>query len=323
MFKAFRHNTILQLITILLVTVILWLRAFVSPVDMQPAHYFSPIYTLLHSLLIQLPRLASGIAILLIIFEGIWLNIILFNNKLSKVNWLMPMLLFIIAISWCNGLHTLTPMILAWLPLLAGIGQLLTSGNTNLEVDRNFNTAFLIGIAILCYLPVATYIIPFLLIFVTYKSYRWRDIIVAILGLTAPLFLLMVYAFLTDKLEYYHILFMHDIVDFNLSFNTSDTTEVISNIIFLLILFWALFSQISTINDTTIQQRINILIFLLPLVATLLMLPYDSIFTVNTQFAALPFAFITGNLLATERKHKWINELLLWFILLTPLLSLI
>lgn len=320
MLKAFRNSTLLQLSTILLVTVILWLRAFVSPVDMQPVHYFSPIYSFCHSLLIHLPRLASIIAAVLMVFEGIWLNIILSNNKLCKVNWLMPTLLFIIAISWCND-TTLTPMILAWLPLLAGMGQVLASGNANLEVDRTFNAAFLIGVAILCYLPVATYIIPLLLIFVTYKSYHWRDIIVSLLGLTAPIFLMMVFAFLTDRLDYYYILFMHDIVDVNPLFNTSDTTAIISNTIFILILLWALFSQIITINDTTIQQRINTVIFLLPLVATLLMLPYDSLFPLNTQFAALPFAFVTSNLLAIERKHKFINEILFWLILLTPLSS--
>lgn len=321
MLKAFRHNTLLQLLVILLITVILWMKAFVVPVEMRPIHYFSPIYTLLQSFLIHLPRLASAIALLLILVEGIWLNIILSNNKLTKINWLMPTLLFILAISWSNESATLSPMILASLPLLAAVTQLLASGNTNLEVDRNFNAAFLLGIATLCYFPVAAYIVPFFLVIVTYKSYHWRDIIVAILGITAPIFLMLIYSFLTDKLEYYYILFIHDIVDVHFNFDTSNLVGVVTNIIFIMILLWALFSQFSTINDTTIQQRINTIIFTLPLVAILLMLPYDNIFTINTQFAAIPFAFISNNLLATERKRLWINELLFWIILLTPLAS--
>ena len=99
--------------------------------------------------------------------------------------------------------------------------------------------------------------------------------------------------------------------------------DIITNIFFIIILLASLFAQLSSLNDKTIQQRINTIILILPLVATLLLLPYDSLFTVNTQFAAIPFAFLTANFLATERKRKWINETLFWLIIIAPFISLV
>ena len=57
------------------------------------------------------------------------------------------------------------------------------------------------------------------------------------------------------------------------------------------------------------------------LTAALLMLPYGTVFVVDTQGAALPFAFLVSNLLAIKRKHSWINELVFCIILLGCLLA--
>lgn len=323
MLKAFKNNTILQIVVTLIATIILWSGSFISPVGMLPERFFSPLYGLFHSLLAHLPRLATAIALLLIFVEAIWFNIILSNTKLAKINWLMPSLLFILAMSWQQDNITLTPMLLAWLPLLAAINQLLSSGNTSLEFHRNFNATFFIGIAILCYLPVAVYIIPFFLVFVSYKSYHWRDFIIALMGFTAPLFVLVLYAFLTDKLDYYVILFLHDIVNVNLHFNLSNVVDIITNVFFIIILFWAMFSQLFSNIDNTIQVRINSTVIIFPLVAALFMLMYDSIFVVNTQLLAIPFTYFVSNLLATTRKRLWINELTFAIILLAPVIAIL
>lgn len=321
MLKAFRQNSLLQAIVTLLVTALLWVRAFIAPPVMEVERYFSPLYGLVQGLLSGMPRVAVALALVLVLLEGVWLNIILSNNKMSSVNWLMPTLMFMLAMSWDASQLTVTPMLLSWIALLGAIAQLLTSGNTSLEVDRNFNASFLVGVAAMCYMPAITFTIPYLLLFVSYKSYQWRDIIVAILGFLAPFFLLVVFAFMTDKLEYYFILFRHDIVNLKPSFDTSGIPKVIANLLFIIILLWALFTQLITMNDSTIQQRINRTIMFLLLVATLLMLPYDTIFTINTQTAALPFAFLTSNLLATDRKRQWISDLAFLLIIITPLIA--
>lgn len=319
MLKALRHNTLLQIAIILIAIVLLWVRAFLSPMAMDNERFFSPLYGVVQGLLIETPKLAAVLGLLLMVIEAVWFNIITANNKLSKVNWLMPTLFYILAISWSSPQQPLTPMLLAWLPLIAAIRQILSTGNTDLEVDKNFNAAFFVGIAILFYLPVATYIVPLFLMIVTYKSYRWRDFLVATLGLSAPLFLLFVYAFLVDKLDYYFILIRHDFADFQMVFDNKDIIKTIVNIIFIILLGSGFFSQLTTLNDTTIQQRINTVILLLPIVAAVLMLAYDTFFPVNTQYAAIPFAFLTSNLIATERKRPWVNEVLFWILFLTPI----
>ena len=322
MLKAFRQNSLLQIIVILLVIALLWLRAFVDPTPMHSEHYFSPIYELLLGILQPFPQICNVVTILIIIIEAVWLNLILANNKLNKANWLMPTLLFVLAACWRPDQMTLSPALFTGLPILAAINQMLTRGNTTLEVDRVFNAAFCFGIAILCFLPNIVFVVPLIFVLVTYKLYRWRDHIVAILGITAPAFLLFFYAFLTDRLDYYIILIRHDIVNIQLAANTSSIVDMVTNAVFIILLLVSLFSQLSTLNDKTLQHRINTIILILPLIATLLLLPYDSLFTINTQFATIPFAFLTANYLATDRKRKWINDILFSIIILALFFNL-
>ena len=324
MLSIFRKGSFGQLFFILLMTALLWFRAFVAPFSEQavmPAQsFFSPIYDLLFEPLSDLPYLASAIALLVVIIQGIWLNIMLYNHKIGIANSLLPLLLYIVVMSWDPSQLTITPMLLVNFFLIAACGQLLSDGSSSLEVGRNFNASFLLGLAMLCHLPAVCLVLAYLFIFVTYKLYRWRDIIVSLLGLVAPFIIVAIYAFLIDKLFYFSILFRHDITSLHILSQPGSIAETIAYSILLILLAAALLRHLSVSGDSVVHQRINARVLTLPLLSAVAMIFYTRIFPPDTQTLAIPFTFLMTSMLFVERKRQWVNEVLFWLIMIAALL---
>ena len=295
---------------------LLWARAFITPVELCAVHYFSPLYEIVYGWLSDLPRLASAIALLLTLLEGAWLNIILTDHKLTKTNSLFPMLLYVVAMSWSHNQLTVTPILFINILVLISCKQLMSNGNITLSVERNFNASFCIGLMALCYMPALCYIVPFLFVFIIYKLYRWRDIVISIFGLIAPSIVLFTYAFLADKLDYYLILIWHDLINIHPKMEPASFWALLPTMVFILILVAALFKQLGSISDRIVHQRINTGIIILPLLAAMLLPLYTQIFPLNTQSFAIPFCFLVTRFLMVDRKRKWISESLLWIILI-------
>ena len=322
MVKLFRQSGVGQIMVIFLAIVILWVPAFITPVSVKPSEFFSPLYELDYRLVFSLPRIASAIALLLIVAEGIGLNVMLYNHKMIPANTLMPMLIYIIAMSWSRDLLTVTPILFVNMMMMPICHQLLSDGTTKLGFERNFNSAFCIGLASLFYLPALCLVVSFLFVFIIYKLYRWRDIIIAILGLIAPYIVLLTYAFLADKLDYFMILIRHDISNMELTFDFSNTMATISCSVFLLLLLMALFHQFGAQSENVNSQRINTSIMMLPLIAGVLMTMYTCMFPFDTQLMALWYAFLVTLLILADRKRKWISEVMIWVFVLCAIINI-
>lgn len=308
MLSIFNRNTLGQLLVILIAVAALWTGAFVHPASLPHGVHFSPLYDLIQRELAHLPRLATGIALTLIIIEGIWLNIILVDFKITKAHSLLPTLLYIIAMSWHLESQTLIPIVISNLFIIAAARQLLSNGATTLQTSNNFNTSFFIGLSVLFYLPSLAYFIPTIIVLLTYKMYSLRHFTVSLLGLAAPLIILFLYAFLSDKLEYYAILIGFDIKIFSSELEFSQLRHTLPNIFFLLILIATLFIQLGSMSDKMIHQRVNTNVLTLPLIASVIMAFYDNLFPVNTAFFAIPFVFLCEKMLTSDVKRKWILE---------------
>ena len=315
MLKIFKYNTLGQIIIIVLTAIALWAKAFVVPVSMPASNTFAPLYDALYGWMSGMPRVCSGLALLLVLAEGCWLNVLMYNHKVIASNSLLPAFLYLIAMSWDYSQLTLTPMLFVNLTVLLACRELLSQGATTLETGRNFNASFCIGLATLFYLPAIGYVIPMLFVFVIYKMYRWRHLMISLLGLVAPLIILVTYAFMADKLAYWLILMGSDIVDIAFRWDFGEPLRTTLSVCFTLLLLWALSSQAGG-RDKVSSLRINTGILTLPLLAGLAMSLYGEVFPLNTQAYAISFTFLTAALLMVERKRRWIGEVALWVLLL-------
>ncbi len=320
MLRIFKQNTLGQIAAILIAVALLWTRAFLEPVSMDAVQHFSPIYDLLYNWLCSNQRLASAIALVLVIAEGVWLNIILINYKAAKANSMMPTFLYVVAMSWSSSALTITPVLLVNIMLIAACSQLLSDGATTLGLSRNFNSAFCVGLAALCYMPALSFVIPFLFVFVTYKLYRWRDIVVGILGLLAPSLVFFTYVYLQDRLQYDLILVAHDFVDLHVSIGSMPFWDLMPDMFFLLLLVAALFHTLANRNERVVHQRINSAVLTLPLLGAMATMLLTQFLPLDIQLMAIPFAFTTNIFLYADRKRKWIAELVFWLIIIFAIL---
>lgn len=321
MIKLFKQNSIAQALVIMLVVIVLWARAFVSPVGMPPSNCMAPLYELLYQCLNGVPRVASALALLLVLGQGAWINRLLSGHKITKAHSLLPMLLYVTLMGCNHNDLTITPLLLVNIFLLAATSQLLSDGSTQLSTERNFNASFCIGMMGICYLPALYYIVPFIFVFIIYKMYRWRNIVVAVLGLIAPFIILFTYAFLCDKLDYCIILMEHDLTQLHLDRNAANLAHMLPSIVLLILLLSALLHLLGSINDRTVHQRINIGVLSLPLMASAILFFYPHPTLIATQSIAMPFAFIGTRFFLSERKRKWISETLIWIFLISALLN--
>ena len=93
MVKLFHRDILTQAIIIILALLLLWGRALLAPATMEAGDHPAVLYGLLCRWLAGVPRLTVVIAMLLVLAEGVTLNLLLANVNLVSLNSLLPTLL--------------------------------------------------------------------------------------------------------------------------------------------------------------------------------------------------------------------------------------
>lgn len=199
MIKLFLSNIILQAVLVFVALVLFWIRPLVAPAPMDAGEHPAVLYGLVCQLLHSLPRLAVVFAMLLILAEGIYVNVLLANIGLVPQNSLLPSLLYVLAFSVAPT--TLTPAILASGFIIVALDQLLLRGSLlTIPSSKVCGATMLISIASLFYQPAILFVVSYLLIAANYRLYNWRDWMVMLLGLAIPYTALLLILYLCETI---------------------------------------------------------------------------------------------------------------------------
>ncbi len=311
MLKLFAQNSIGQAFILLIVTLLLWAKGFFMPVAMPLQDGFAPLYSLLYNWLSPHSLLSTILALLLVLVEGIWLCTLLYNHKMLPCNTFLPLLFFLIAMSYHHSMLTLTPMLICNLFILLCSQQLLHGENKNLPPERIFNTTLFISIATLFYMPAILLLVPFFIIVTTYQLYRWRDWVVMLLGFIAPYILLVTFYYLTDRVDYMLYLMGNDFAHIQFSWQQVDLLHTIADVFIILLMTWSILSKLGTTQEGTTDFRRQSTIMLTPALGALLMLFCAVCFPFNTQLFAIPFSFAASLLFLNAKRQHWLYNTLL------------
>lgn len=321
--KLFKYNTIAQIAVILFSVLVLWTGAFIRPSIPEPSHFYAPIYDLIQGWLVSFPRLASALALAIILFEGLWLNLLLSNHKMTSSNTLMPLFVYILAMSCDQTSLTITPQLFVNLFLIAEFSLLFADSAEPLHPDKNFYASACIGIASLVYLPALALLVAYLVVYVTYKLYNWRHLLIGLLGFLAPYIALLTYAFIENRLEYTLFLIRHDIgISFSptlFSFNRISSEHIPCTLLVFFIVFLT-FRELGMLKEKMVHQRINSWIMIYPLLAAAMMVYFAK--TTSMQATAPTFAYLATVFFMIERRRKWIIELVMVLMILCFLFNL-
>lgn len=327
MIKLLQRNMALQVVLILAVLILLWLRPLTLSPAMDGGDHPAILYSLLCQWFASLPRLAVVIAMLLVLAEGIMLNLLLANVNLVSQSSLLPTLLYIVAMS--AGATTLTPLVLVNAALIACLNQLMLRGTLlTISLSKACGATLLIGIASLFYQPAALLILSYLLIAANYRLYSWRDWAVMILGFAAPYLMLILVLFMTDSLAGWWQQTLASLIP-SLQLGSTSLPSVAS-IVLAGIFLWSILLLLGRMSERPVLWQRNASTVLLCSVGALGMMFFSTLIPIRIALFAIPFCFSTNRMLTSafetatgfgrKRQRLWIYDSLLVLILIAAFL---
>lgn len=314
--SVFKKDYIPQLLFITVISVLLWLKAFLHPellpVNIEP---YSLFYGPMAFFAANHMTAAVIISFFMILLQGLFLNYILAYNKLSNPMSLFPMFIYVVLMSVQFKNQTFTPMLFTNMFLLMSLHNMLQCYNQSVSYEKIFNASFCLSLTFLFYFPATYLIVLMILVLVIYRLYHWRKWVVMILGIIAPFFAVFTYFFLTDGLETVFSALSSKMLRITPSVSVTNVGEVCISAIFLIFIFVSSFASVGQFSDNVIIYRkkttIILLLFLLGIVFSL----YETILPLNLQNFAIPMTFTMMVFFLSQNKSKVSNTVFIIFLI--------
>lgn len=315
MLNLFRQNIFAQYAILLVVTLLMWASSFMNPVGMVSIDFNSPLSMVLYLWLKKEPLTATILAYLLMLGGGYMLNTILYNRRLIGQNTILPMFAYCILMSCSTETLGLSPIVIVNIFVIILMQQMMVPDTLHVSFDQIFNSAMVISIASLFYLPALTMLISLLLIVIIHSLYHWRHWVMLLLGLAAPYIIVFVVYFMSDSLTANSLVIRNELEDIKLFIAPSSFVQYLQQGGLILMILVGLIASISQSRDITVNRR-NMAILATPLVGGLGLLPYNTIFPIDFQFLAPSTAVLIGIFFynaspyTARNKKNWAVELL-------------
>lgn len=302
----FRKNIWFQALAIIAVVLLMWVPAWIH-VPSPKVDAGGPLYLLIVANMA--PRLASILALAMVIGEGVLFNIILYNKKMIGQGELSPMLLYIVAMSVGLESLTLTPMLFVNIFLILGIGLQMSRAMVK-SIDGNdvFGAATCVAMATICYPSAILFLLPLMANMINYRLYRGNEWLMLLLGFLAPFITLEMILFVADRMFYQNYMMLYSLTDYHLTIN-GDVSDWVSGLLFVVVLLAGLLATMVQLSRNTGNHKKNVKVVLFLLMAAVPLLAYQQIVPIASQCLALPFA-LAGTFLLNGAK-KGIASLLI------------
>lgn len=329
MIRLFQRNMVVQVLLIVVALALLWLRPLLTPSVMEAGDHPAVLYGLLQTWLSGSARLAVVIAMVLVLAEGVVLNVLLANVNLVSQNSLLPSLVFIIAAS--AGTATLTPTILVGALAIASLGQLVLHGTAlTIPPGKICSATALIGIATMFYQPAALLLLTYLLVAVNYRLYRWNDWLLMLLGFAAPYLVLVMVLYMTDGIAPWWQQTLASLGDILPASPTAPKLSTVPSLLIAAVFLWSLVTIASHLTEHPVLWQKNASTVLLFTVGSIGIMLYLPLLPLPVALLAVPFTFTVTHLLSAgtarptgfgrRRHYAWLYDITLVLILVAAIL---
>ena len=316
---------VLQSVAIVVVLLLAWGRALISPIPMEAGSHPAVLYELLCTWLQDVPRLTVVIAMLLVLVEGIFLNLILVNVGLCPQNSLLPTLIYVLCCS--AGAHTLTPLLLVNGAMIGCLHYLMLRGTLlTISASHICNATALIGLATLFYVPAIGYLVAYMLVATGFKLYGWRDWTLMLLGFAIPYVPLLSVQYLAGNIEPWWQQTVEAFSTFGIALGSTTLLGIIGALLLGMLMIWGLVGTIVRLSENTVLWRTNATTLILMTVGSVGLCFFMPLLPTTGACVAIPFAFCgTRQVLSyqpsmsqygTRRKRGWMADVMVVLILI-------
>ncbi len=202
MLSIFRTNQFVA--NILLIFYVLLLRgaAFILPPQLAantPGSILSEVLFKYVS-----PQSSGGLilAMLLVFFQAILINLCVSRYRMAKELSLFPGLFYILIASAIPEFLYLSPPLLANTFYILALFEIFGIYKKHNCASQIFNTGFWIALGSLFYFSYITFIIMALIALATLRAFKIKEAVMLLIGFSVPMILTIVYSFLTDQLPH-------------------------------------------------------------------------------------------------------------------------
>jgi hypothetical protein len=260
-------------------------------------------------------------AMLLLLVQGFLVNLLVLENRLSNESNQFPGLFFVLAACMIPDFLYLSPVLIGNLFFLMALVQMLSTYKKQTCADTIFNAGFLTGIASLCYFPYVFLTLVLLASLSILRTLNLREILMIFTGLLLPYFLIGIYFFWFDRLDYFlNVQFGRNLGFFNYSNHLDDWSDYLKIAVFAIFIVFVLVNNGTYLYKKNMQAQKKIAIFYWVLIAAGLSVPFQVNATFEHLLMLAPALGVLVSFTFTQMKPQWAESI--HFLLLLVVLSL-
>jgi hypothetical protein len=270
----------------------------------------SPLYPLGIKFFEGSPFISRLLSFAVIVISSLYL--IQLNSKYILIQYrtYLPALFFTLIASSIKPIQHFSPALISTLLVIAAIDQTFASYDKGNPLDNLFKSAFLVGVASLCFLPSAIFIILLYLSSILFRPISLRGSLTLLFGFLTPWFFLFVYFYLLkDNLSYIPdalVLF------WNLNFEVTKI-DVSIQVFFIYLALLVLVSGLQLLSSFPNQKIVNrkfngvFLWFIAISISLVFFVPWGTFEII--YLVAIPISFLLSHFFTFIKNRFW-GELL-------------
>ncbi|MBQ9312421.1 MAG: hypothetical protein IJ213_05170 [Bacteroidales bacterium] len=317
--SIFKKDYFMQFVLLILVTILLWLPAFINPVaPIINPKLDMPIYNAIVYALTSSSLLSVFIAFLLVVGQAFLLNYVFTNYKLTRKTSYLPAFIYIILMSSDYRVMTMSSLLLANTFIILCLFSFLKCYNKNEGLDEIYLSTLLLSVAALIYAPFILLMIWVWVGLFNFKIYKWRSFFVSLFGFLSPFIILMVYYYLTDKSDLI-LSFLSDHYTILPDFTFLNQPIQIVYIVYLLIFLGipAFFKAMTLRTDQKLSVRKRVSTLLLYFAISILPFLYDMNMPTMSLIFAPVLAYMLSLFFSTMKRSLYADTFLIILLVLT------
>lgn len=248
-----KNNLFLQFFFI----AVAFVSLFFYPIEIVKPQEYSVLYSSIYNILLPIPLFTKIISLFSVLLIALFSNYLMRRFELWPRNNYLPMLVYIILMGAFPILLNFNPLTLASILILCGFYYLFRVNEEEYIYSMIFSSSLLFGLATLIYLPFIAIIVLLPFVYIIFRVFRGREMIISLIAFIIPWVFVAVYYFLNDVLSIRFYEFVNVIANFSFpsikSFTIRDTSLAI---FFILLALLVAFRVLLIAYEQLIQVRI-------------------------------------------------------------------
>jgi hypothetical protein len=301
----FRTNQVFYSVMLIVYILLLRFSVFIAPFQWEPSGH-GLLCELLYTWVGSQSFVAHGIAILLLMAQGYFINVISIDNRLSNEINLLPGLFYVWFCCAIPDFLYLSPVLLGNTFFLIALNEIFQTYKNPACADKIFNAGLWLGVASLFYFPFVFFLIVIVAGLSILRAFNLQEFLMSVVGMLLPYFFAGLYFFWINRFDLFYeeqINRNFDFLNFNqIPFNWDTWVKLA---IFAVALLFVVINNgfYFAKKNIQVQKKINILYWVL--VSAAISMPFQANVTFEHFLLLAPTLGIFLGLSFTSLKPQW------------------